>query len=201
MASAAAARSLATDNWAGYVSANGQPSLLGAVSVIQRPTASQPVVEHYTASHLLEPDLHRGSPPRIVPAIHRRSFLTGGAERRILRIVRRDRLWLGATGYCLSDVQALEPLHGEGWVGARASDGIVTALVDLTRRAQLSIEPRGATALGHYSLLPVALWSDAVARELDQEGVDAGISRLDVGIILGAWTEPEVNAWRDSQLR
>jgi hypothetical protein len=48
--------------------------------------------------------------------------------------------------------------------------------------------------------LPVALWSDAVAREFDQEGVDAGISRLDVGIILGAWTEAEVNAWRDSQL-
>jgi hypothetical protein len=199
-AAADTARRLVTDNWAGYVSANGQPSVLGAVRVIHRPTASNPVVEHYAASHLLEPDLYPGSRARIVPAIHRRSFLTGGAERRTLRIVRRDRLWLGTTGYCLSDDDVLEPLHGEGWVGGRASDGILTALVDLTSRAELSIEKRGATALGNNSLLPVALWSDAVAREFDQEGVDGGISRLDVGIILGAWTEAEVNAWRDSQL-
>lgn len=195
------ARLLITDNWAGYVGFDGRPSLAGETRVVTAPSDAAPRVEHLVAAHLREPDQDPDAPSRTVPAVHRTSEVVDDIELRRLRIVRRDLLTLAASGFALSDDDELTRIGGPGWVGARAADGTVTALLDLTGRATLSVEVRPASPFGANTLLPVALWSFSDARQLDAGGQHRGAAQLDVGVALGRYTDDELQQWCDTHVR
>lgn len=183
------------DNWAGYIGGDGRPSRFGAIRALPAldPNSPTPTIRHYFATHLHEPDQADEALERIVPAVYRESFVRGSIEYRVLRIVRRAPLTLAATGYALSDSDPLEILSGHRWIAARAADGTLTAILDLTGMATLTISSRGSSAFGDYTALPVATWSDAVAAQLCGTGTNRGSAEFSLGVVLGVHDPAELD--------
>lgn len=189
------------DNWAGFVLPDATCTVTDRPRVECAPGPDRPVAGYVDMlvreRQSFDPRTPGGWFEHRIPAFHRESRFLEGVEVRALRFVRRRDYAIGASGFCLSDDRELQDAGGDGWIGVRASDGTVSALIDLTGTATLAISHRGATAYGGHSGIPVALWDapaqDALApRRGGRLGAGAGSVGVRVAVVLDAVGDHEI---------